>query len=169
MDQQGVPLLHRGKFVTWKKKLEMYLLYLDENILLSIEYGVKDEFNDKVKEIILHGISRSNILYMRCCETTKEMLEKILYYGGKWNISQKNEGCCHSHAIEKENANDSTIIAVENQVSLQEEDESTSDSNDDSSIDIEGQQEDINNKDEEKYKIMALEANIKRLTTENEY
>ena len=46
MDQQGVPLLHEGKFTTWRMKLDSYFVSLNEIIFLSIEYGVKDEFND---------------------------------------------------------------------------------------------------------------------------
>jgi len=73
---------------------------------LSVEYGVKDDFNDKSKEIIFHGISRSNKLYVKHCETAKEILDRlqILYLRGK----------LYTLEMEK-NANDSTHIAVINQ------------------------------------------------------
>lgn len=85
-------------------------------------------------------------MYVKHCESAKEMLDTLLnlYYGGKLQISEM-----------KNNAKDSTLIAMTNLVSSQEEDSSTnisqeertSDSSDDSSIDLEGQQEDINSKD----------------------
>ena len=64
----------------------MNFLSLDENILLLIEYGVIDEFNDKAKGIILNGISKYETLFVRHCETTKEMLDRFqsLYLGGKF-------------------------------------------------------------------------------------
>lgn len=85
MDQQGIPMLHEDKFSTWKMKLESYFRYLDENIFLSVDYGVKDNFNDKLKEMISHGISRSNKLNVKHCEIAKEMLDRlqILYLGRK--------------------------------------------------------------------------------------
>lgn len=57
MDWQGVPIIHEVKTVTWRMKLDSHFLSLDENIFLSLEYGIKDEFNDKSKYLTLHGIS----------------------------------------------------------------------------------------------------------------
>lgn len=51
-------MLHKGKFATSKFELEIYFLSLDDNIFLSVEYGVRNEFNDndKAKGISLNGI-----------------------------------------------------------------------------------------------------------------
>ena len=53
----------------------MYLLSLVENIFLLVDYGIKDELNNMAKEIILHVISKSDDIYVRHCETAKEMLD----------------------------------------------------------------------------------------------
>jgi len=44
-------MLHEGKFASWRIKLDSYFLSIDENIFLSVEYGVKDDFNDKAKKL----------------------------------------------------------------------------------------------------------------------
>lgn len=70
-------MLQKGKFATWKVELGMYLLSLDENFLLSEEYGVRDEFNDKAKGIILNGILKFDILFVRHCDIAKQMLDML--------------------------------------------------------------------------------------------
>lgn len=42
MDLEEILVLRKGKFETWREKLDPYFLSIDENILLSIEYGVRD-------------------------------------------------------------------------------------------------------------------------------
>lgn len=59
MDRR-VRILHRGKLATWKMKLGSYFQSLNENTFLPLEYGVKDEFNDWAKNIILPRISKHN-------------------------------------------------------------------------------------------------------------
>lgn len=65
--------------------LDSYFLSVDEDILLSVEYGVKYESNDLVKTIILNSISKFDSMHVKHCETAKEMLGKLqnLYLRGK--------------------------------------------------------------------------------------
>ena len=114
--------------------MDSYFLSIDEDIFISIKDGVKYEYNDLAKKIVLINISKSDSMHVKHCETTKEMLDRLhnLYLGGKSHFSELQK-----------NAKDSTFIALTNQSSSQEEDEFSSD-----------------RKDEEQTKIMALEDEI---------
>lgn len=77
MDQQVIPKLSEGKFATWRVNLASYFIYLHENILLLVEYGVRDEFDDMTKEAILHSISNYDSMHVRHFESAKEMFDKL--------------------------------------------------------------------------------------------
>ena len=84
MYQQVITVLHEGKFLTWRVKLNSYFLSIAEDILISVEYGIKDKSHDLDRNIILNGITKYNSKFMKNCETAREMLDKLqkLYLGG---------------------------------------------------------------------------------------
>ena len=128
MGQQGIPVIYEGKFSTRRVNLDSYFLFVEEDIFLSVEYGIKDESNDLPKNIILNSMSKYNSMNVKYLETSKEMLDKLenLHLGGKFQFSD----------LEK-NGNDSIFIAVTIISSSQEEDDGTSDNSEKSSINLE--------------------------------
>jgi len=46
------------------ERILIHILFIVEDILLSIEYGIKDESNDLDKNIILHSISKFDSMYV---------------------------------------------------------------------------------------------------------
>jgi len=119
------------------KNFGFIFLFIDEDILLLAEYGVKDKSNDLAKIILLNGNTKYDSMHVKHCETAKGMLAKLknLYLGGKLYFLE----------MEK-NAKDVTFITVTNHSSSNDEDERMSDSSEILSIINEG-----------KLKIIALE------------
>jgi len=67
----GVPFLHESDYMIWKVKFEAFLLTLDLDIFIPIEYGTQDEFNEEAKKIILKGLSNHGVAKVRHCKTAK--------------------------------------------------------------------------------------------------
>lgn len=69
--------------------MDSYFLSINEDIFLSIEYGIKHEPSDLAKKIILNSISKYDSMRAKDYETAKEMLDKLqnLYLGGKLHFS----------------------------------------------------------------------------------
>ena len=80
--------------------MDSYFLSIDEDILLSARYGIKDESNNLARKIVLNSISKFDSKFVKHYETTKEM---NLYLRGNLHFSE----------MEK-NAKNSTFIAVTN-------------------------------------------------------
>lgn len=68
----------------WKVILETYFISLDLNVLISIEYGTHDEFNEEAKNIILKGLSYHDLAKVRHYWFGKDILDKLhSMYGGE--------------------------------------------------------------------------------------
>lgn len=52
----GVSFLHGVDYALWKVRMDGYLMSLDLNIFLSVEYDTHDKYDEESKKIIMKGL-----------------------------------------------------------------------------------------------------------------